>query len=120
MSMTENQSQLVLDLAATKQALAERGRCRELLQDPTTGKVCLDGAVGVACGLEMMHESYADLYDSDRAMAVIRALAAQNSRNPINAAAVHTVYFFNDNRDTTDQDCFDLIDKALAEAGGLA
>jgi hypothetical protein len=127
-----SQNQLALDLAATKQALADRGRCRQLLMN-TEGNVCLDGAVGVACELEMMmpEGNYSALYKSDRAMAVIMALAAQTSsdhqrlfgavgRDHEHTEAMHIVYYFNDHPNTTDQDCFDLIDKALAEAGGLA
>lgn len=121
--------QLIALLKDTRRQLEVRGRCRLLLINGE-GKVCLDGAVALACGIRIDREGMGviGLEESPSAQAVLGALAAQIPpedriddayylRTPSPRVAV---YLFNDDDETTDEDCFNLIDKALAEAGGLA
>lgn len=115
--------QLIADLKATKDVLATSGRCRMVLEN-YSGQVCLDGAVAVACGATA---DWKALRTSKRASAVLQALSAQlperfremGSTCDLSNEIIQ-VYCFNDWDSTTDQDCFDLIDKALAQVGGLA
>lgn len=138
--------QLIADLRATKDALRIRGRCRVSLTR-TDGKVCLDGAVGVATienfeeldnDIDDSEKAYRALNGSPRAMAVINSLASlvmdeklnQGRKDTIRVALAHrepasmpneirAVWMYNDWTEATDQDCYNLIDKALAAEGGL-
>jgi hypothetical protein len=120
--------QLIADLKETRVQLAIRGRCRvELINEE--GNVCLDGAIVAAVNGEVTDSQlgYTFLKMDPRAKAVTQALFDQvpddhrsfgnkpKSRFP---GAVG-VFYFNDDETTTDEDCFVLVDKALAEAGGL-
>lgn len=125
-------TQLIADLKETKRILVERGRCTVSLET-VQGKVCLDMAVAKATGVAAYHLSgepsnqatYEALRSKPRPKAVVNALVDQmpdfyrkwffsTPTEPFKA-----VWSFNDSHTTTDQDCFDLIDKALAQAGGL-
>lgn len=126
--------QLVADLKETRRQLEVRGRCAGNLLN-TDGKVCLDGAVGVAC-IENYQGGYGELDNDERSNTVIKALSDQLAgrviKNPMGngqeieihlnceSVPLERVFVFNDLAATTDQDCFDLIDKALAQEGGLA
>ena len=117
--MTDNQ--LIADLKATKQALATRGRCRMVLEN-MDGKVCLDGAILMGCGIKELPHAY-KAFECGRPRAVVNALfkaLGDDWKSDILCIPYAAVYYFNDDPDTTDQDCFDLIDKALAQHGGLA
>jgi hypothetical protein len=120
--------QLITDLAETRRQLEIRGRCRsELVNDE--GKVCLDGAIVAAVkgGVKDTQAHFNYLKINPRAQAVVKALFDQvpddhssfcgkaKSKFPISVA----VFYYNDDPKTTDEDCFALVDKALAEAGGL-
>ena len=121
--------QLIALLKDTRRQLEVRGRCRMLLINDK-GNVCLDGAVALACGLRVGQGGIGviELEESPSAQAVLGALAAQiPPGDRIDDDAYLRilnpgvgVYLFNDAVETTDADCFNLIDKALAEAGGLA
>lgn len=137
--------QLVDDLRATRQTLQERGRCKVSLTK-TDGTVCLDGAVGVALipGFEVMDRQFCAARDathsdpyhvlqrSPRALAVVKALAkevghwmifgdfdAVTVAHEADGDPVKACWMFNDRTSATDADCFDAIDKALADLGGL-
>lgn len=121
--------QLITDLTETRRQLEIRGRCKSELISDGTGNVCLDGAIVAAIigTVEDTQASYTFLGNDPRAKVVLEALRSQipedhgaftttprSSFSPTTA-----VFFYNDYPGTTDQDCFDLIDKALAEVGGL-
>jgi hypothetical protein len=125
--MANAQEQLVADLKRTRRELEVRGRCIEELISHS-GKVCLDGAVALACGITIgvMGRGVLELEENPRAQRVLRALADHipsdrriDNRRYVVEPRVQ-IYIFNDDDKTTDEECFDLIDKALAEAGGLA
>jgi hypothetical protein len=120
--------QLIADLKGTRAQLEIRGRCKtELVNDE--GKVCLDGAIVAAVlgEVEDTQAHYEHLKTNPRAQAVAQALfdqvpddhpsfcRAPKSKIPISIG----VFYYNDDPVTTDQDCFNLIDKALAQVGGL-
>lgn len=138
--------QLIDDLLATRRTLAERGRCRVSLTR-IDGQVCLDGAVGVALipgfaeldrryGVNDIDAPYRALHQSPRALAVLTAISDQINHWPSSTGMpedsygtvgdfaegdpVKACWVFNDWTDATDQDCFDAIDKAIVDAGGMA
>lgn len=122
--------QLITDLTETRRQLEVRGRCIADLVN-SEGKVCLDGAILAATLGEVANtiEGYSLLLGDDpRARAVAQALFEQIpddhpsflDKGKSRLSAGVAVFYVNDYPDTTDQDCFDLIDKALAEVGGLS
>lgn len=130
--MTDNQ--LIKDLKATREALVSRGRCTGILVQ-SNGKVCLDGAIALAT-IKGYHyrpgaeDPYQILENNQRTVAVSAALYEHLPEEF--KTALHNLYFrtpefgqlvalfsFNDSDDVTDEDVIGLIDKTLAEAGGL-
>lgn len=119
-------NQLINDLRQTRREIEVRGRCHGRLIN-SQGNVCLDGAVALATGITINTTGMGidELDESSRAQAVLRALADQiwqldcwaTLRREVTVRAA--VYLYNDHPETSDKDCFNLIDKALAEAGGL-
>lgn len=136
--------QLIDDLKATRQTLADRGRCQVWLTT-VDGTVCLDGAIGVAlipgfeevdrrftCRFGGEQDPYHLLKKSPRAMDVMVALAEQVGHWDCLTGIDETVaevaggdptkacWVFNDLTEAGDADIFDAIDKAIVEAGGMA
>lgn len=122
--------QLIADLKETRRQLEVRGRCTGELMKPN-GKVCLDGAVVAVInsdlnlgGFEGSRVGYTILSTDPRALQVIAALWEVLPEERKHASEMEfrygDVWGYNDDELITDQDCFDLIDKALAQAGGLA
>lgn len=112
-------------LQKAREVLAERGRGVGALISPITGKVCLLGAVGIAVAGEDFRSEYAgDGYEVFRSgkpgFDVVAGLAEQivalkkSPRIPpvISATPAETVYRFND-RGATDEDVFEVIDRAI-------
>jgi hypothetical protein len=98
-------AQLIADLRETKTQLETRGRCtRGAVND--LGEICLAVAVGNAtrgvCGVP-------------RSLAVFRVLRIALTGD----SGVGDIIAFNEHPNTTDEDVYNLIDKALADAGGL-
>ena len=118
--------QLITDLKETRRQLEVRGRCVADLVSQD-GKVCLDGAILAATVGEVTNtvEDYNKLCDDSRPAAVTRALYEQIPDDHPSLIKVGfcrpyiAVFHFNDDAQTTDEDCFALIDKALADLGGL-
>jgi hypothetical protein len=117
--------QLVNDLQASKAELVRRG-WRQGGLVAHDGRVCALGAVG--CALVQDYENYTypchrylPFQKDPRASAVVQALASHLERRGIGGEdEVDRIFIKNDHPDTTLQDIYDLFDKALAEAGGLA
>lgn len=112
-------------LQKTREVLEERGRGVGALISPITGKVCLLGAVGIAVAGEDFRSEYAGdgygVFTSGKpGFDVVAGLAEQivalkkNPRIPpvISATPAETVYRFND-RGATDEDVFEVIDRAI-------
>lgn len=112
-------------LQKTREVLEERGRGTGALISAMTGKVCLLGAVGIAVAGEDFRSGYAgDGYgvftSGEPGFDVVAGLAEQivalkkNPRIPpvISATPAETVYRFND-RGATDEDVFEVIDRAI-------
>ncbi|WP_100460539.1 DUF6197 family protein [Mycobacteroides abscessus] len=112
-------------LQKTREVLEERGRGTGALISAMTGKVCLLGAVGVAVAGEDFRSEYAgdgyEVFKSGKpAFDVVAGLAEQivalkkDPRIPpvISATPAETVYRFND-RGATDEDVFEVIDRAI-------
>jgi hypothetical protein len=93
--------QLIADLKATKQALIDNGRCTKGARN-ADGNICIILAIG------------RDNRENSRASLVRHALRAHLPSHY--RGLVH----FNEDPKTADQDVYSLIDKALAEAGGMA
>jgi hypothetical protein len=123
--------QLITDLKETRRQLEVRGRCIADLRNQE-GKVCLDGAILAATVGEVNNtpEDYDRLALTDsRARVVVRTLYEQlpddhpSFMGRGKSLFLHVPYValfnFNDDSHTTDEDCFNLIDKALAQVGGL-
>ena len=115
--------QLVADLKTTRSILAERGRCDGWAHPD--GRVCLDHAIALATSDYGVIEDYIYLQRDNRAANVIDALLQQLPEE--NKQRAHregflpyqALYMFNDEPRTTDEMIFNLIDKALADCGGL-
>lgn len=106
--------QLIDDLKATKEALKEHGRCKGDY-GTAEGRVCLLGAMGLVifdnvyalrnCGGYEMEgwKRYRAVCDA------IRTTLPDCQHLPD----------YNDSESTTDSDIYNVIDKALAEVGGM-
>ena len=104
---------LIAGLKATKQALQDYGRC-------PNGPYGADGSV---CLVVAMKRAYTVLVDA-KSMRGAKALRSCHSdvRYALMACLPEefdALSVFNDDPGTTDADVYALIDKALAEAGGL-
>jgi hypothetical protein len=93
--------QLIAGLKATKQALIDNGRCTKGARN-ADGNICIILAIGRGNR------------ENSRLILVQRALAAHLP------SPYHGLVHFNEDPKTVDQDVYNLIDKALAEAGGMA
>lgn len=112
-------------LQRAREELAERGRTTRELINKDTCEVCLLGAVGIAVlGAEFEQDpthvpfwpgepqnARESEYHRGAAYEVARALAAELGL-PYEAG-YPDLYLFNDALDTTDEDVFDLIDRAI-------
>lgn len=112
-------------LQKAREELAERGRTTRELINKDTCEVCLLGAVGIAVlGAEFEQEpthvpfwpgepqnARESEYHRGAAYEVAQALAAELGL-PYEAG-YSDLYLFNDALDTTDEDVFDLIDRAI-------
>lgn len=109
-------AQVISDLKAARTELVCRGRSVGNLLDKQTGKVCLLGALTVAAVGKNFVKG--DEY-SPRPMRARRALEAKLAElHPL--WADRPLFFYNDWYQTTDDDVLELIDKTLADLGGLA
>ena len=122
--------QLVEDLRATREVLISRGRCTGDLMK-MDGKVCLDGAIGIATIDDYQHiitmygsqTGYMSMHLNERCKAVVRSLhqcLPKDFVDTTGSSMVAHLFNFNDDPVTTDQDVLGLVDKALAQEGGLA
>lgn len=118
-------SQLIDDLKATKAELVAHGRCTGDLIDERS-RVCLLGAIGIATipnFEQKVHASggYGLLESDERALAVINTLKGHLAPLPHIDDSLERVWNFNDDQRVQDGDgtVFDLIEKALADLGGL-
>lgn len=118
--------QLIADLKATKAVLLHRGRCKGSLM-AEDGRVCLIGAIGMATVDEFAWEiqineaSAWNLVElGERSAAVIQALRPHiEQRRSEELYPSERLYTFNDSSKVVDQDVINVIDKALADRGGL-
>lgn len=112
-------------LQKTREVLAERGRTRQTLINRNTCEVCLLGAVGIAVLGEAFEQAPTHLpfragqpetlqelkHRRGEASEVANALAAELGL--AYEATYPDLYRFNDREITTDEDVFDLIDRAI-------
>lgn len=128
---------LIADIQTVRNVLATRGRTTGTLFDPHSGKVCMIGAIGVATREDFLalaahdeSEAHREVALSSRSVRVLETLGQYVDESPgeeTEGAYLSRGYLmgerlwrFNDRRaSTTDQDVFDLLDKALANLGGL-
>lgn len=119
--------QLIADLKETRTALEVNGRCHGDLRDDS-GRVCLDGAIILATQKKYKWNLEYTLLGKPRAVAVMQALYEHlpesfqrvGGEDWWTMAMEECLYMFNDDVRVTDSDVFTLVDKALAQAGGLA
>ena len=107
--MTDN-TQLIEDLQATKRTLQQKGRC-------TTAAYGRDGSV---CLVIATRRAIVGLRESQVASYLARVERTQNALSARMPDGYSCLVGFNEDPATTDEDVYNLIDKALAEAGGLA
>lgn len=114
-------------LQKTREVLEERGRTKKKFIDSETCEVCLLGAAGIAAiGDEFeKHPSYYPFYNPEgygtayaeyspgAALGVALAMNAELPFNWRRTSAATGLYEFNDHPSTTDEDVFDLIDRAI-------
>lgn len=114
-------------LQKTREVLAERGRTKKKFIDSETCEVCLLGAIGIAAiGDEFeKHPSYYPFYNPEgygsayakyspgAARGAALAMSAELPLGWQGMSAATGLYEFNDAPDTTDEDVFDLIDRAI-------
>lgn len=127
--------QLIDDLKATRRLLETHGRCTGTLWDVRTNTFCLDGAISKAVFGQVT--TYTTLNNDPRSRAICVAIAALVKDVPIRGnlasdaektvaecAVPHdpaeSCWIFNDWTLATDQDVYDVLEKAIAEAGGMA
>jgi hypothetical protein len=114
--MTQQLIALIADLKATKQALIDNGRCAKGARNDD-GNICI--ALAMSRGVDnlspeaLLENKEAKEFRYDRFTLVQRALEAHLPSHH------HGLISFNEDPKTTDQDVYNLIDKALAEAGGM-
>jgi hypothetical protein len=113
---------LIEDLKATRQALESRGRCTRTLLD-YEGRVCILGAVAAATvdNFEqwVQVDGFHHFTTNDRAKAVVSKIRAYLDAQTFEVKPIDRVWLWNDAPTTTDADVFNLLDKALADEGGL-
>lgn len=118
---------VVDDLQAAKSVLMDRGRCRGTLYNHPSGQVCLVGAIGavtiddfLATALRDEGAAFGLIEKDERAHEVIATL--RHHVPPVKGEEFsfeEPVWSFSDNTDTTDDDVFDAIDNAIAEAEAI-
>lgn len=109
--------QLVADLKASKAALKKHGRCTQGASNPM-GQICIALAVGQAVTVEP-HMTDWPVTDRPRFQAVTEALMKVCPSGNWPQENSGMLIAFNESPHTTDQDVYDLFDKALADLGGM-
>src|ERR1700716_1012112 len=114
--------QLIADLKETRRQLEVHGWCQGSLAS-NAGKLCLDGAIGLAVTGILM--DYGELELNPRSRAVCEAISAPVQDGLYEPGVVATsgrgyedCWTFNDHPGRTVQDVYDVLDKAIAESGG--
>jgi hypothetical protein len=116
--MTDN-TQLIEDLQATKRTLQQKGRCTTAAYGPD-GSVCL--VIATRRAIDGQRESqtpWRDSYPTELLYFEYRVERTQNALSARMPDGYSCLVGFNEDPNTTDADVYNLIDKALAEVGGL-
>lgn len=113
--------QVIADLAAAKAYMQKHGRCTTGAAD-REGRVCIAVAVNSVVRSNQPPETIIDQGRCDRvsaANALIEKVTPTVAQRYPRERPRRNFVEYNEHPDTTDEDIWNLWDKALAEAGGL-
>ena len=121
---------LIEDLKNTRRILEERGRCVGNLEI-FDGRVCLDGAIALACTGQAKYfaltknESAAAVVDAIYEQVKDHVLSYRGGRTIADSVGIYHndahgrsngVWMYNDDTGITDQDVYDVVDRAIGVA----
>lgn len=113
-------TQLIDDIRASRDEMAKRGRCTGFTQGDK-GNVCAVGAIFAAVAPQFLGTPAWNVMHSSRAKAVVDELLQYVPEHYHDLwIGEYALAAYNDTRGVTDEDLFNLFDKALANLGGLA